>query len=79
MVMTRVANACYDGYSCDVGKNGSDGGSDDGGDRGSIIGDSDESYGDDAINDGVSVDDNNDNNDINRNGDEMCAVRVDAA
>lgn len=67
-----------DGYSCDVGKSGSNGGSDNGGDRGSVIGDIDEYYGDNIIDGGVSDDDNNNNNGIDGT-DEMSAFCVDAA
>lgn len=54
-----------DGYSCDVGKNG-----DNGGDRGGVIRDSDGYYRDNVIDNGVSVGDNNDSNSINGTSDE---------
>lgn len=62
-----------DGYSCDVGKNGSNRGSDDGGGEGGVIRDSDEYYRDNVTDNGVGVGDN----DINGTRDEMCAVGVD--
>lgn len=63
-----------DGYSCDIGKNGSNRGSDDGGDGGGVIRESDEYYRDTVTDDGISVGDNG----INGTGDEMCAICVDA-